>query len=283
MITILEIMKSVGELTPLPSTAPRIAQVISDVNSTVDDVATVLQYDQALTLDILKYANSAMSASSRTIATVKDAVVRLGGARVLERVVARHVKGVMHAPLASYGYSERDLWRHSVAAAVAAEQLGALTKSARAGLSFTAALLHDIGKLILCRCAPADDLKKIFCMVFDEPLKLTTEQAEKRALGFSHADVGAEIASSWKLPEPIVSAIRNHHSLDNLGEPVTDAVKVANIVARTIGEGIGNEGMSLAVDSELAHRVGLTRDQFEGICMNSSRKLSSVLSMFEMT
>jgi putative nucleotidyltransferase with HDIG domain len=281
MITLQEIMKSVGELTPLPPTAPRLAQVISDANSTVDDVASVLQYDQALTLDILKYANSAISASSRTIATVKDAVVRLGGARVLERVVAHHVKGVMQEPLSSYGYSEKDLWRHSVAAAVAAEQLGTLTKSKSAGLSFTAALLHDIGKLILCRCAPEQDMRGIFRLVFDDPLKLTCEQAEKRALGFSHADVGAEVASSWQLPTDIVEAVRNHHSPGAAGEPVTDAVRVANIVARTIGEGIGNEGMSLAVDSGLAQRVGLSRDQFETVCAHSCRRLETVLSMFD--
>jgi putative nucleotidyltransferase with HDIG domain len=282
MITLREIMKSIGEMAPLPPTAPRLAQVIADQKSTVDDIADVLRYDQALTLDLLKYANSAMSASSRTIATVKDAVVRLGGARVLERVVGRHVKGVMQTPLASYGYSENDLWRHSVAAAVAAEQLGTLTRSATAGLSFTAALLHDIGKLILCRCAPANDMNIVFRMAFDEPMKLTCEQAEKRALGFSHADIGAEIASSWQLPQSIVEAVRNHHSLNNIGEPVTDAVKIANIVARVIGEGIGNEGMSCAVDNEIAQRVGLSRDQLENICVQSSYRLKGVLSLFDL-
>jgi putative nucleotidyltransferase with HDIG domain len=282
MMTVQAIMKSVGELSALPPTAPRLALVIADDASTVDDVAAVLQYDQALTLDILKYANSVMSASSRTIATVKDAVVRLGGARVLERVVARHVKGVMQAPLASYGYSEKDLWRHSVAAAVAAEQLGAFTKSKTTGLSFTAALLHDIGKLILSRCAPADDMTRIFRKVFDEPMKFTCEQAERDVLGFSHADVGADIASSWQLPPLIVEAVRNHHSLSVANEPVTDAVRIANIVARCIGEGIGNEGMSCAVDTNLAQRVGISREQFEAICAHSSRRLGLVISQFEM-
>lgn len=282
MITLQSIMSAVGTMAPLPPTAPKLAAVISDDTSSVDDVADVLQYDQALTIDLLKFANSVMSASSRTIATVKDAVIRLGGARVLQRVVGKHVQGIMAAPLAAYGYQENDLWRHSVAAAVAAEQIGSIIKSKSGGLSFTASLLHDIGKLILGRTAPAEDMSAIFRMVFDEPLSLTSEQAEKRVLGFSHADVGAEIAQSWQLPQPIVDAIRNHHSLNNVGEPVTDTVKVANIVARTIGEGIGNEGMSLIVDGELSNRVGLTHDQFEILCIRSQRSLSQVLRMFDM-
>jgi len=282
MITLQSVMAAVGDMKPLPPTAPKLAAVIGDANSTVDDIAGVLQYDQALTIDLLKSANSAMSASSRTIATVKDAVIRLGGARVLQRVVGKHVCGMMATPLVAYGYQENDLWRHSVAAAVAAEQLGSLVKSKSTGLSFTASLLHDIGKLVLSRTAPAEDMQAIFRMVFDEPLLLTSEQAEKRVLGFSHADVGAEIALSWNLPQVIVDAIRNHHSLNNIGEPVTDIVKVANIVARTIGEGIGNEGMSLVVDNELSLRIGFTHDQFETLCIRSAHSLADVLRMFAM-
>jgi putative nucleotidyltransferase with HDIG domain len=282
MITMQRIMEKIGELSPLPPTAPKLAAVVADETSTVKDIADLLQYDQALTLEVLKYANSAMSASARTIATVKDAVVRLGGARILERVVARHVKGVMQAPLTSYGYSEKDLWRHSVASALAAEQLGGITKSSTAGLSFTAALLHDIGKLILGRTAPATDMEHIFLLVVDGRQTITCEQAEQKVLGFSHADVGAEIASTWRLPQPIVDGIRHHHSLDHTAEPVTDAVKVANIVARTIGEGIGNEGMSLAVDNGVSRRLGLSHEQFETICLESARHLAEVLSMFDM-
>jgi putative nucleotidyltransferase with HDIG domain len=282
MITIQRLMDMIGELSPLSPTGPKLAQVVADQNSTVDDIASVIRYDQALTLDILKYANSVMSSSARTIATIKDAVVRLGGARILERVVARHVKGIMQSELASYGYSEKDLWRHSVAAAVATEQIGSLTKSKTAGLSFTAALLHDIGKLILGRAAPFNDMESVFRMIAAEIPPVTCEQAERSVLGFSHADIGADIALSWQLPATIVEAIRHHHSTNYTEEPVTDAVKAANIVARTIGEGIGNEGMSLAVDADLGKRLGLSRDQFETVCANSSRRLSTVLSMFEM-
>lgn len=276
------IMASVADLSPLQPTASKLAAMVADETSTVENIAHVLELDQALTLDILKYANSALSASARTIATVKDAVVRLGGARILERAVGRHVKGVMLLSMAGYGYSEKDLWRHSVAAALAAEQLGAVTWSKCAGLAFTAALLHDIGKLILSRTAPFADIDEVFRLVFSKEKPLTCEQAERTVFGFSHADVGAEIASSWQLPQVMIDAVRNHHSLTAGLEPVTDIVRAANIAARAIGEGIGNEGMSFAVDGDLGRRLGLSREQFESVCAHCSRRLTSVLSMFDM-
>jgi putative nucleotidyltransferase with HDIG domain len=227
-----------------------------------------------------------MSASSRSIATVKDAVVRLGGARILERIIGGHVKNTMTAPIELYGYQENDLWRHSVAAAVAAEQLASITKSKFGGLSFTAALLHDIGKLILGRSAPQEDMEQIAKLIYDKEVLVTCEQAEKKVFGFSHADIGAEIAISWQLPHLISNAIRHHHSLgitdENVDERIiTDSVKVANIVARAMGEGIGNEGMSLSVDNDISNRLSLSRDQFETICALSAQKLAAVLAMFE--
>lgn len=281
-MTLMErIMQMIDELSPLPATALRLAEALSDPNSSVGDIATMLEYDQALTLDILKYANSAASASSRTIATVKDAVIRLGGARILERVVGRHVKGSLCPPLASYGYAEEDLWRHSVAAAVAAEELGTFTKQTSSGLSFTAALLHDIGKLVLARAAPLESMEMVFKLVFADSRTHTCEEAERDVFGFSHADIGASIALSWNLPEVIVEAIRRHHSADPACGPVTDAVRIANIAARTIGEGIGREGMSLSADAGLSLRVNITREQFEALCAHTRRRLQAVMAMFD--
>jgi putative nucleotidyltransferase with HDIG domain len=273
MITLQQIRTMTRELSPLSPTAPKLAQVIADRDSSVNDVIEVLRYDEALTLDILGFANSAASASMRTIATVKDAVIRIGGTRILELVVARHIRTMVRVPLATYGYSENDLWRHSVAAALAAEQIAPLIDGAQSGLSFTAALLHDIGKLIIERIASTAG---------DNGLSVrTVEERERSLYGCSHADIGAEIAASWQLPHDIVEAIRHHHSLVCIDEPITDAVKISNIVARVTGEGIGDEGMNIAVDPELALRTGISHEQFEIVCAHTGRRFTTVLAMFE--
>jgi HD-like signal output (HDOD) protein len=123
MITIEQILKQVGEFGFLSPCAGKIAALIGNENSTVDDIVNVIKYDQAITVDVLKYANSSMSAPQRTITTVKDAVIRLGGARILMQILGKHVKNSMNVALPAYGYDENELWRHSVAAAVAAENL----------------------------------------------------------------------------------------------------------------------------------------------------------------
>jgi putative nucleotidyltransferase with HDIG domain len=280
MITLEQIKSMASELSPLSPTAPKLARVVADPNSSADDIVEVLRYDQVLTLDILRFANSAASASTRAIATVKDAVIRTGGTRILELVVARHIKTMVQVPLALYGYSEEDLWRHSVAAALAAENLALFTNKTPSGLSFTAALLHDIGKLLIERIASAnkDDL---FSTRSAEQQTIPFEERERLIYGCSHADIGAEIAATWKLPQEIVEAIRHHHSLTCTNESITDAVKISNIIARVIGEGIGNEGMSIAVDAGLAQRAGISHEQFEIVCAKTGQRFAAVLAMFE--
>lgn len=281
MIDMSLISGAIGALAPLPPTASRLAGVVADPKSAIDDVVEVLRFDQAITLDILRYANSAMSGSSRSITTLRDAVIRLGGARILEQIVGRHIKGAMNNALPGYGYDENDLWRHSVAAAVAAEVICAQSNKRGAGASFTAALLHDIGKLILGRLAPPDDMANVWKLLLTPELCQSCEQAERQVLGYSHAQIGAHVAELWQLPEPIVNAIRDHHGVFTHEDQITDTVKIANITARTIGQGIGNEGMQLAVDSLLAERNNISREMFEKICVESATRLGSVLKMFE--
>jgi putative nucleotidyltransferase with HDIG domain len=281
MIALRDVVARVGELSPLPPTVGRLAQVVADKRSTVDDVVGAVSYDQALTAEVLRMANSVESASARTIATVRDAVIRLGGARILERVVGRHVHGDMSTSITAYGYSEDDLFRHSVASAVATELLGSHARVPADGLAFTAALLHDIGKLLLGRTAPAADMEEVWRTIRQG--SCTCDEAERRVLGFTHAEVGADVASAWKLPQLIVEAIRLHHAVESEGNSVVDAVRVANLVARSIGEGIGNEGMSIAMDSQTAGRLGLTREGLERLCAATSRRLKGILALYEIS
>ena len=251
MIAISDALKEISLLEPIPRTAVKLAALIADSASTMDQITEVIRYDPALTADILKLANSAFSGSQRRIVEPKDAVVRLGGARILERLLGKEVRSSMQSPLDAYGYGEDELWRHSVAAAAAAEMLSTVTTARIGAVSFTAALLHDIGKLIISRIAPAEAMEEVRSLVSRQSAPLTGEMAENKVLGFSHADIGARVASAWQLPDSIVAAIRDHHDAAASVDPVTDSVKIANLAARSIGEGLGREGMSLAIDNEL--------------------------------
>jgi putative nucleotidyltransferase with HDIG domain len=279
MITLTQIMEHASKLPPLPQTACRLSVLVADENCTIDQITEVIEFDQVLTAQVLRYANSVESSSQHRIESVRDAVIRMGAARILERVIAGHVAGTMQEPLEGYGFPGDDLWRHSVAAAVAAETLGTYTGTQVAGIAFTAALLHDLGKLLIGEVIGKTELKEIIAFL-DKEEGESFEAAERNRLGYSHAQIGAQICSSWNLPERIVIAIRDHHRLNEHDDPVTDCVRLSNLTAKIIGEGIGYEGMAFVIDTACARRFGFNRESYEGFCANAAYRFNEIIETF---
>ena len=264
MITLDQLSQEVQDLAPLPAAAAKLARIVSQKDPNVGEVVTAIRFDQALTATILRYANSPMAGSLYKIQSVKDAVIRLGFAKVLEIAVSSHVRGSLQPALPQYGLGEEELWFHSVASALAAETLQRRTKQKLPATSFTAALLHDIGKLILARHLDAGVQAEIRKSTDD--YSTTYYQAELDVLGFSHADLGAKVVTRWGLGEEIAEAVAKHHELGDDVGATTDVVRICNVAAKTIGSGLGYEGMNLTGDPGACERLGINRGGYEGLC-----------------
>lgn len=277
MNMVFDILAHIDTLKPLSPSAARLAAVVADPDSSVDQVAEIVKYDQALTAQTLKYANSAMSGATRRIETVKDAVVRLGGARILRQILSAHISTDFSEPVRCYGYTENDLWRHSVAAAVASEVICKHIAQPPSGIAFTTALLHDIGKLILGRVVAEELMQQVWAHV---STGISCNEAEMKVLGISHATVGAQVLSAWGLLESMQIVVRDHHFVSGPSDRLLDVVAMSNLIARFIGEGIGHEGMSLHIDQGIGDRLGLGREMFEKMCAETAEMFSTVLVQF---
>ncbi len=272
------ILSGIEELEPLPITAVNLAKAVADEKNGINEFVEIIKLDQAITANVLKMANSAISFSVNEITDLKSAVIRLGGSRILTEIVGKHLSPQLSGKSEFYGFHENDLWRHSVAAALSTTKIKEVSKLKVPPISFIAALLHDIGKLIITRNAP----EEITSAIKKNLQKgMTFEESERDIIGFSHCDAGAQLASHWKLPEDIIHAIKNHHN-ENIEEPVTDIVKMANIVAKVIGEGIGYEGMQFKLGDDLFKRLEIDRqNDFEIICMDTKCELDETLKLFQ--
>lgn len=256
--------KEIEKLAPMPASLTRLAAVVSDPASSAADIVAVIQLDQALTANILRMANSAWSAVAKPIDTVRGAVLRLGGGRVFELAVGQQVAGPMSRSCPAYELAEYELWRHGVAAALATEHIGDFTGHKVAGVAFTAALLHDIGKLILSRHVGRETVQRI--REAAKARNVTYLEAERHVLGTDHAEAGAAVARHWRFPTEIANAIEHHHDPDVAVNQVLDAVHIANAVAKLIGIGLGSEQMNMNASTQAAARLGLSAGGLESLC-----------------
>lgn len=219
-----------SQLTPLPQSTVKLAALVGSKRDNVAEVADIVTFDPALTFRLIRVANSALSGGTQPITNVRDAVGRLGTAQVFSLAVASSVQPHMQKNIPEYGFSDQDFWRHSVAAAVATEVAQPFCQVDLPSESFTAALLHDIGKLIMARFLSTEILE-----LMHEGRKsagLTFLEAETKILRVHHGELGGIIAQHWKFPERIVKGIIFHHEPDAGDDPICDMVYMANLIAK---------------------------------------------------
>jgi putative nucleotidyltransferase with HDIG domain len=261
------LVRGIRELEPMPVTAQRLLALMNGEDVSLARIAELVEFDQAIAAAVLRMARSWMYAGSRPPETVRDAVLRLGTVPLLNMVLGDYLTRIRTAaPL--YDLSEDDLWAHAAAAQLAVRAITQECPETRLpAVASTAALLHDIGKLVMSRCLNAS-VETIVSHA--KQAGITFVDAEQQLFGVNHAAVGAAIAVEWQFPDEVTDAIARHHDRQ-LGHstPVLDAVVIANLVAKNIGMGLGAEGFNLTVDSGCVRRLGLDFTRFARICLQT--------------
>ena len=262
----------------MPGAAVKLLALIDDPEISVARIEKILRQDAGLTANLLKLANSAYFGIPSKVGSVRQAVLLLGLKRLIQMVIASCVSAIMDKPVPGYDLAPGELWRHSLAVTVAAEGLVKELKVDAAEEIFTAALLHDVGKLVLGEFV-ADDFNKIENALSPE---VAFETAEDMVLGTNHADIGARILNQWSLPPGIVNAVRWHHDPDSAdhSDLMLDIVHVANVLCLMIGIGVGRDGLQHQPSAAVIDRLGLAPEHLEKVASQTLQwveELSAVI------
>lgn len=282
MNSVKDIIDRVDSIRPLPDTALKLMNVMSDPRSTLDNIVDTIKYDQVVTGQVLKLCNSPYFGVSRKVTSLNDAMLCLGTVKVLQLVMSVHTNNMLASQQRGYGLEPGVLWKHSVAVALASSLFAQRLRLSDASLVFTAGLLHDIGKVILNEYV-AEDFAEIVRRVTDQHISFV--EAEHQVLGFSHEEVGAMIAEKWKLPPAIVRCIRFHHVPSDVDPPdaLVDTVYLANCVCLLLGIGLGEDGLCYRADPKVLERRGLCENDLESIGAQTVMDLQRVEKIFNGT
>jgi len=265
-----ELLYRARKLPAFPETTVRLAQIVSNQSYEVDDVASCVKYDQALTLKLLSAANSAAYATEERVSTAYEAVLRLGSAQVLTIAVSREARSMFRVALPAYRLEEGELWKHSVATALAGEIASCYCDLASSPEVFTTALLHDVGKLVMGHFIDHSIFRAISELRVSQ--KLSCIEAESRILGISHASLGGFIAENWNLPRSIVDGIIYHHDPVLGSKDICYLVFLADRVAHRILKASSPNPSACELPKEIAKYLGVFPKRLDKFCeMATSR------------
>jgi putative nucleotidyltransferase with HDIG domain len=271
-----DFLKQIDRLEPLPVTAQALLAAVTDGDVSFSRIADLIELDQPIAASVLRLSNTTEYATRATyeISTVREAVLRIGTAALLDLVLGDYLKRVrVSAPL--YRLNEDELWLHGAAAQLAVRAMQQERPNANIPpAAVTAALVHDIGKLVMVRHLRVNvDVVLQRCA----EKKLTFIEAERELFGTDHAIVGAAVGRKWHFPDSITDAIERHHdAVLEHPTPVIDAVITANLVAKTIGVGLGGEGLNLRIDMSCPRRLGLDFESFSRVCILTTTWLDEI-------
>ncbi len=275
----LNILAKVKSFPSMPGAPEKLLKLLDNPATTAAQIGQILRYDPGLTANLLKLTNSAYFGLPCKVGSVKQAVVLLGWRRLVQLVMASCVNAVMDKPVPGYDLPAGELWRHSIAVSVAAEDLAKELKISASEEIFTAALLHDVGKLVL-----GGFVKKELEKIETEASRgISFEVAERIVLGTDHAEIGAKILKSWSFPSALVNAVRWHHDPDSAGKTdiLVDIVHVANILCLMIGIGVGREGLCYEPSPLATKRLGLRTTHIEMVASRTLQYVDDLCDDFE--
>jgi HD-like signal output (HDOD) protein len=226
------IRRIVGRIHQLPS-RPRVYAdllvALAREETTLADVAQIVERDLAMSAKLLQLVNSAFVRLSRRITRIEEAAGYVGINTIKHLALVLEVFQTGRARSEVGGLSLELLHRHSqLTASIAAELLADKREQEDA---IVAGLLHDVGKLILANELPRQ-LQRAAARMRAEPCP--QHVAEQALLGCTHAELGGYLLGIWGLPYPIVEAVANHHAPARVAQQRFDvlaAVHVADALA----------------------------------------------------
>ncbi len=207
-------IRQCASLPSLPAIALQVLELAQQEQVDIAEIARIISKDPALSSKILRTVNSSFYGRSQSISTISHALVILGLQSVKTLVLGFSLVTNL-TKTESKGFKHLDYWRRSIYAATAARTLATKLDVVQREEVFLAALLMDIGMLVLDQVlgdeyGEINEKSKTHC-------ELVTNEAA--VLHMTHADVGGILTEQWKLPPLLSVPVAFHHRVAEVADP----------------------------------------------------------------
>ena len=279
MTDLKDIVEQIDQLEPIPPIAAQILRLAQDPDSSMAKIADLVCNDPALTANLLRTCNSSYFGLSRQVDSVREAITLVGLDHIVRLVMLDGLSSNFKKYPAVYGLGEGELWRHAVTSAhvagILADRYG---YSQNKHLVYTAALVKDIGKLILGRFV-AFSFEQINILV--QSRGFSFNDAENEVIGMNHEELGALVGQKWNFTPKLIHIIRHHHLSDESARQDLDTslVYLADIICMMIGVCTGADGLSYRFYSDVLNRLNLSEKDLQGIIADAGKNLQQVEMM----
>ena len=250
-------IENINALPTVPGSFKSISSIIEKPSVSLEKIGQFISKDPALTTKILKMVNSAAYGFPGRISSISHSVMLLGLNVVKGLLLGVSVFEIMEKMMSG-------LWAHSVGCAIAAREIACKLNIKDPEEISVAALLHDIGKVIMILEYQKEyegtikEASAAECLIYE---------AEKMFFTETHPTVGMWLAEKWNFPRNLVEVISYHHTpnMSRLAIKETAIVHLADILVRARGIGFAGDNFVPLLNSAAFETLGLSNDDIRDV------------------
>jgi diguanylate cyclase (GGDEF)-like protein len=211
-----------------PPVAMQVLQLAQDPEIELGRVADAVSADPAIAAKVMRIANSAMYARRRQCSNLRQALITLGLNATLTLALSFALVSALNRP---GGFNFQAYWRRTILSAAWGKLLATELGQRNAEEVFLAALLQDLGMLVI---------DKLWPEVYEgiAPFKIEHArlcQHEQNCIGSDHRSIGAALLKIWNMPPSLVQGVQHSHDPSAAGvegehKPFVRAVALSGIL-----------------------------------------------------
>ena len=248
----------------MPAIAVQVLDLAQRADVDITEIARIISKDPALSSKILRTVNSSFYGRNQAVSTVSHALVILGLQSVKTLVLGFSLVTNLSKNKAK-GFKHIHYWKRSIYAATAAKVIAAKINLVQQEEAFLAALLADIGMLVLDQVI-GEKYGEIHARAASHEELVEIERAE---LQMTHAEIGGILADQWKLPPLLNAPIKFHHDAGAITDPALK--KMAQLVS------LSGRCADVFVDEQAAQAIAAVRQKCQQMVQMSEADCDAML------
>jgi len=255
------------DLPSFPEIALRVRRVLSDPQSSVEQVVRVVGSEPALAARLLRIANSAsLNRSGRPVTDLRAAINRIGHNMVRSASMSFSMAQIRKSnKLAGLEHHLTDLWQRSASAAAFAFVLARNCTTVNPDEAMLTGMMHGIGTLY------------VLTRAIDHPELFISDTTLEEIIGDWHASIGKAILENWGFPEAMAQAVGEQDDFGRVAEgppDLSDVVAIAILMASHASDAAAlNEALN---GLGAAERLGLDEEKTLAVLRDSAAEVNAL-------
>lgn len=257
------IIDSIKSLPPLSKTIIDINKVYADDESSIQDLAKVIEHDPMIIANLLKAANSPLYGFAKDIKNPAQAVSLFGMSMTRSIALSNAVRKLLNVDMQPYGITSERFAEISALQSTLMMNWYKQIDKVKADKLYLASFLQETGKILIA----SDIIQEDETTSFFSEVELTNNlaQVEKMYVDVTSSEVTAKVFEHWNFDDEFIEMIKYSDNPAGAPDNVKEFATALQVVKTIIPVNKPFSEVAINIGLKIAHKAGYDHEILEDV------------------